>query len=167
MRKGLFLMCCLLLMSLLIAGCHSSDDSVNQDMEKPSSAWYVMDKNDSKILVVKSNPKDVNNNGGYDAIWGSGDIEGVSIGDRVDIKVEGSVMESYPPQGKFGEVEILSEEKPEGATLSKSEALRKALSNMEHRLKMVEAIDFIEEKDMWSVKLQDGDEVLEVSVDDE
>lgn len=167
MRKGLFLMGFLLLMSLLIAGCHSSDDSVNQDMEKPSSAWYVMDKNDSKILVVKSNPKDVNNNGDYDAIWGSGDIEGVSIGDRVDIKVEGSVMESYPPQGKFGEVEILSEEKPEGATLSKSEALRKALSNMKHRLKMVEAIDFIEEKDMWSVKLQDGDEVLEVSVDDE
>ncbi|KGP92397.1 hypothetical protein N780_01905 [Pontibacillus chungwhensis BH030062] len=169
MRKGLCVMGFLFLMNLLIAGCTSSDESVNQNMGKPSYTGYVMDKDDSRILVVNPDAKDANNDGSKDyheALWGSGDVEGVSIGERVNVWVEGSVMESYPGQGKIGKVEIISEEKPEGATLSKSEALIKALSKSGEDVKVVVAIEFLEEKNMWSVKLQDRDEVLEVSIED-
>ncbi|GGD09830.1 YobA family protein [Pontibacillus salipaludis] len=170
MRKRLILMGCLLLANLFIAGCTSSKEPVNKNLGKPSYTGYVMDKKDSRILVVDPNAKDVNNDGSKDyheALWGSGEVDGVSVGDRVKVWVEGGVMESYPGQGKIGEVEVMSKEKPKGATLKESEALRKALSKTEEGVKVVQSISYKAEQNKWSVNLQKRNSFFEISVEDE
>ncbi|KGP92398.1 hypothetical protein N780_01915 [Pontibacillus chungwhensis BH030062] len=167
MKKVLFLMSCLLLVNLLIVGCASSKDPESADV------GYVMDKRGSRILVVDPNAKDVNNNGRedyYDAFWGEGEVKGVSIGDRVQVWIEDDVMLSYPAQAKISEIEIISREEPKGATLSESEALRKALSKTEDKMNVVDSITYIKEQNEWVVKLRNllraEDSVFKISVVD-
>lgn len=168
MKQGLYLIGCLLLVNLLIVGCTSSKHPRSADV------GYVMDKRDSRILVVDPIAKDANNNGKkdyYDAFWGSGEVEGVSIGDQVQVWIEGDVMLSYPAQAKIGDIEIISKEKPKGATLSGSEALRKALSKIDDRMNVVDSIHYKEEQNEWVIKLRklmrEEDSVFDVSVADQ
>jgi|GEM_PF-933777 len=147
------------------------DESQNTE---PGIIGYVMKKEDGRILVVDSSPKDFSDSGGvaefYDAIWFSGAPEDIEVGEKVKVWF-GEVRESYPAQSSAKRIEVVTGVRPEGAMLTEAEAIAKALSSVENKedfLVAVKSVEFDTEKGEWNIQLKDvhGDRILDITIED-
>lgn len=135
---------------------------------------YVMDKEKDRILAVSSDAQDFSSTGGveefYDAIWFSEAPKDIEIGDKVKVWFD-IVAESYPGQSKVEHIEVIPAEKPDGADLSDSEALHKALTSQSidtNEVLAVKSIEFDSQSDSWNIKLKEvfSGKIHEVKVED-
>lgn len=133
-----------------------------------------MDKEGQKSLVVSSEAKDYGENGGneefYDAVWASKSPNNFKVAEEVKIWFDGDVATSYPGQAAVCRLEVTPSSTPEGATLSDTGALNRALSKnkFENEILTAQTISYDAEKDEWSIILKNTDsfEVHTVRVED-
>ncbi|MFD1032509.1 DUF3221 domain-containing protein [Metaplanococcus flavidus] len=171
MRNPLIYFTILVLVAL--AGC--SSESSDEPVDELGITGYIMDKGDEGILVVSTEAKDYSGTGGieeyYDAVWTGGAPDDVEVGDYVEIQFEGGVLDSYPAQAAVGELEVIPGSTPEGATLSDTEVLNKALTTniFGNEILTVQTIEFDAEQDEWTIVLKNTDSYEEhtIRVEDE
>lgn len=156
-NKYLYLMGFLFL--FVLAGCSNNDSSSFRG--SPDITGYVVSKNEQTILVTSSEPEDLSNSDGleeyYDVISASDAPENVQVGDEVNLWYKGDILESYPAQTSVGKLEIIPSSTPEGATLTESDALSKALSQneFENNTLVIQSIAYQSDEDIWSIKFKD------------
>ncbi|MFC7060930.1 DUF3221 domain-containing protein [Halobacillus seohaensis] len=128
------------------AGTHPEEESE----EMNSFSGYVMDQHENRILVVNT----IENEGGS-PIWVSGVDQGMWIGKKVEVRIAGQVAESYPMQGEAKDVQVVESPSPEGASLTESQVLAKALAGIDRSNALaVESLTYEAEDDHWTVKLR-------------
>ncbi|RIW31349.1 DUF3221 domain-containing protein [Bacillus salacetis] len=164
----------LMFMFLIFAGCSNQnghEKSVEpQPDPEPGITGYVMDKEGQRILVVSTEAKDFSGNGGmeefYDAVWASNPQKEVELGEQVKIWFEGGVETSYPGQAAVGKIEIMPSTTPEGAVLSDTEALNRALSKntFENEIVTAQSIQYDADKDEWTILLKNTDSYEEYPI---
>lgn len=79
---------------------------------------------------------------------------------------DGGVETSYPGQAAVGRLEVIPSSTPEGATLSDTEALNRALSKnkFENEILTAQSISYDADKDEWSIILKNTDNYEEHTV---
>ncbi|WP_017727819.1 DUF3221 domain-containing protein [Halalkalibacterium ligniniphilum] len=102
----------------------------------------------------------------YDAVWVSKSLNDVKVGEQVKIWFEGGVETSYPSHAAVGKLEVMPNSTPEGATLSNTEALNRALSKnkFENEILTAQSISYDADKDEWSIILKNTDSYEEHTV---
>lgn len=163
----------IILVLAVLAGCTS--ENADEPADGPDITGYVMDKGGEGILVVSTEAKDYSGTGGiaeyYNAAWVGGAPDEIEMGDFVEILFDGGVNDSYPAQASAGEIEVVPGSTPEGATLSDTEALNKALTAepFENEILTVHSIEFDADQSEWSIVLKNTDsyEEREIRVEDE
>ncbi|NLI69057.1 MAG: DUF3221 domain-containing protein [Bacilli bacterium] len=124
--------------------------------KEPDIHGFVIERTEETIFVVSKTPKDFSDHGGvkefYDAIVLDGAPDDVAVGDEVRVWYKGPIRESYPLGGSVGALEIVETEQPEGAVLSRKEAVKRALENI-HTGNFISIIDvsFDPETRTWNV----------------
>lgn len=152
--KKWYLLMLLVLMALLV-GCNSK----NENPDSQSMTGYVMDKEGERILIVDDDTQDFSSTGGvkefYNAIWFSEAPSEIREGDFVEVWFD-MVAESFPGQSQAIKVEVVEQEKPKGADLTKSEALHKLLTSDEFKKDLygVSSIKYNEKEDTWNIALK-------------
>lgn len=163
----------LILLSLLVlTGCSTIAGLIRGE---PDISGYIMDERVHEILVVSTEPADYSETGGteefYDAVWVSRVTEVTEIGDYVEVWFDGGVETSYPAQAAMEELEIIEPDQPQGADLTESEALRKALAQepFEEEVLTVMSLSYDESVDEWTVELRNTNsyEDTTIEVEDE
>lgn len=179
-------------LALLIAsGCASnelerrasSEAQANLESEQglvSAGKGYIIDTEQKEgILVVSPEKEDFSANGGtsdyYDATFFSGAPEAneVQVGMYVNVWVEkDSVMlASYPGQAKAARIEIEDDVQPEGAKLTQSEAVRKAIEGNraeEFGMPVVLGAKYDAQRLLWTIDLLDEQrKPITVEIDDE
>ena len=152
-----------------------SSENTDEPVDVPDITGYVMDKGGEGILVVSTEAKDYSGTGGigefYNAAWVGGAPDEVEVGDFVEIRFEGGVNDSYPAQASAGEIEILPGSAPDGAALSDTEALNKALTqeSFGNEILTVHSIEFDASQSEWTIILKNTDSYEEqvIRVEDE
>lgn len=145
----------LLMLMVLLIGCNSISEPLNSQ----SMTGYVMDREGERILVVDDEAQDFSSTGGvsefYNAIWFSKAPSEIKEGDFVKVWFD-MVAESYPGQSEAIKVEVVEQEKPKGANLTKSEALHKLLTSDEFKKDLygVSSIEYNEKEDTWNIALK-------------
>lgn len=166
MRNSIIYLTVVLL--LVLSGC--SSDNTPDPVEELGITGYVMDIGEGGMLVVSAEAKDYSRTGGneeyYDAVWVSyapGDVE---VGEYVKIKFDGAINDSYPGQADVREIEVIPGSTPEGATLSDTEALNKALTTetFGNEILTVQTIEFDANQDEWTIVLKNTDNYEEHSI---
>ncbi len=159
-----------LVFSVSVTGCDIG--KVQQPPEEPAGMeGYVTDIEENRILVVSIETEDFSDRGGveefYNAIWFSNVSDGIKAGDFVKVWFD-AVAESYPGQSKAIHVEVVQEQKPEGANLSKSEALNKALRSHKKGGYAVRSILYDQETDKWNIRLKAvmGEKEYDIDIED-
>jgi len=153
MKKWYLLM--LLVLMALLAGCNSK----NENPDSQSMTGYVMDKEGERILIVDDDTQDFSSTGGvkefYNAIWFSEAPSEIREGDFVEVWFDMGA-ESFPGQSQAIKVEVVEQEKPKGADLTKSEALHKLLTSDEFKKDLygVSSIKYNEKEDTWNIALK-------------
>ena len=151
--KKWYLLMLLVLMALLV-GCNSK----NENPDSQSMTGYVMDKEGERILIVDDDTQDFSSIGGvkefYNAIWFSEAPSEIREGDFVEVWFD-MVAESFPGQSAI-KIEVVKQEKPKGADLTKSEALHKLLTSDEIKKDLygVSSIKYNEKEDTWNIALK-------------
>lgn len=174
MKKWIIL---LLGLSLLLTGCMGEPQAGEENREEYSSmVGYIMDiDSGGRILVVDPVAQDFSNTGGvdefYNAIWFSDAPQEVELGERVEVWFD-AVAESYPGQSGVKDLEVITEEVPEGANLSPTQALNRLLTQEEgSRFTAVQSIPYDKEQDQWTIRLKElmteDPQVLEYTIEDE
>ncbi|WP_258000419.1 YobA family protein [Bacillus sp. Marseille-P3661] len=157
----------LALISLMLVGCTSN--------EEPGMEGYIVNKENGRILVVESVPKDFSSSGGlpefYNAIYFSDAPNNVNVGDKVQVWFD-AVAESYPGQSRVEKIEILTTPKPEYANLTHSEVIRQALGtvNMNQNgisLPIIKAVMYDAKLDVWNVTIKQNEEEISIDVKDD
>ncbi|MCP3027311.1 DUF3221 domain-containing protein [Halobacillus sp. A5] len=150
----------LLLIFIVLSACGTTDeeeedgstgDSSNDQEGKNSTySGYVMDQNETSILVVDTIEPD-----GGEPIWVTGVKDDMWLGKKVEVTIDGAVAESTPMQGEAAEVNVVEPEQPEGADLTESQALASALSEVDRGNALsIESLSYEEQKDEWVFKLR-------------
>lgn len=134
--------------SFLILGCNTKAE--------PDIHGYVMERTNDSIFVVSKYAYDFSENGGvsefYDAIVLDNAPDNVDVGHEVRVWYKGPVRESYPLGGSVGSLEIVETEKPEGANLSREEAIQQALATIsEGNFITITNIEFNAEDQLWRI----------------
>ena len=136
---------------ILIAGC-------TPIIKKPSSTnvggsemveGYVM-KIDGNLALVTESPAT--------AYWFS-NTKNLSVGQRVQVKIEGPVMESYPMQAAAQSVEIIPVKPPELSKWTSTEVIQSALSSEEAiqlQMPIITEMIFNETQMQWEITMTDG-----------
>ncbi len=168
MKKNIVLVfISILVLGVFLSGCTIGEEQEIPDTE-PGITGYVMDIADGRILVISSEAQDFSATGGikefYNAIWFSKAPENIKIGDQVHVWFD-SVAESYPGQSEVKHIEVMPEEKPDGADLNKSEAINKALMSYENKGLALKSMVFQKETDKWQIKLKDVLNDLEYDIE--
>lgn len=153
-----------LFLTQLLLGCSSnniSDDEKKAPSGEAGIIGYVMQKDNERILVISQAAQDFSSTGGvkeyYDAIWFSNAPKDVEVGDKVKVWYD-IVAESYPGQSEAKHIEVISSQKPNGANLTESEALNKALESEEIKandLTVLKSIVYNKQTDRWNVELKE------------
>ncbi|CAM4111206.1 DUF3221 domain-containing protein [Saccharibacillus endophyticus] len=132
----------------------------------PVGGGYVVDVGEQGVLVVSPEKQDYSATGGdgayYEATYYSDapEADEVKVGMYVNVwMAKGStVMTSDPGQAKAARIEIEDEVQPEGAELTRSEAIRRALEESdigEYAVPAVSGADYDAKQRLWFVKLLD------------
>ncbi|GGF19817.1 hypothetical protein GCM10010954_18240 [Halobacillus andaensis] len=129
----------------------SSSDSTDETQEETTTySGYVMDQNETSILVVDT----IEPNGG-EPIWVSGVDKDMWLGKKVQVTIDGPVAESTPMQGEAGEVTVVDTDQPDGADMNEAQALATALTEVDRGNALaVESLTYEEESDEWVVKMR-------------
>lgn len=159
-----------------------ADPQARQDAEAelfPVGGGYVVDVGEQGVLVVSPEKQDYSATGGDDAYYeatyysDAPEANEVKVGMYVNVwMAEGStVMTSDPGQAKAARIEIEDEVRPEGAQLTRSEAIRRALEESdigEYAVPAVSGADYDAKQRLWIVKLLDHErEPVTVEIKDE
>lgn len=140
---------------------------------------YVVKKENDRILVVSPNVQDFSANGGekyfYDASWYTNSPSNIEIGQKVKVQVSpGLKIEPYPGRDKAVHVIIIKPSQPDGAILSETEAIRRALSSetvkeANYSVPAVKEVRYDNSASQWIVYVAQTSEekVLEIKVDDQ
>lgn len=160
----------------MLVGCGKTTDSgdgdkvVNGSDTDPGIEGYVVKKDDSRILVVSSVPKDFSSTGGmnefYNAIWFSKAPEKVELGDKVQVWFD-IVLESYPGQSEAMKVVIFPSKKPQGADLTEAEAIRIALGSGgidPMGVPVIKDVKFNSQADSWDVIIRQNEQEGDLKV---
>ena len=156
------------LLLFVLTGCNSENTS--DPVEEPGITGYVMDIGEEGLLVVSAEAEEAGGTGGvkeyYNAAWAGNAPGDVEVGECVEIRLEGGVNDSYPLQATVGELEVIPGSTPEGATLSDTEALNKALTmeTFENEILTVQSMSFDAERDEWSIVLKNTDSYEEYTI---
>lgn len=151
----------IVLVLAVLAGCNS--ENADEPVDEPDITGYVMDKDGGRILVVSTEAEDYSGTGGigeyYNAAWVGGAPDEVDAGDFVEIRFEGGVETSYPAQASVAEIEVIPGSTPNGATLSDTEALNKALTTetFGNEILTVHSIEFDADQNEWTIVLKNTD----------
>jgi hypothetical protein len=159
--------CCFILvlsLALSIFGCTVKNDDDNEKKAPNAEAGiigYVINKQNEGILVVSNEAQDFSSTGGieeyYNAIWFSNAPEDIKVGDQVKVWFD-FVRESYPGQSEIEHIEVISSPKSDGANLTESEALSKALTSPEIKpngLHVVKSIAYDKQADRWNMEIKE------------
>ncbi|WP_370222842.1 DUF3221 domain-containing protein [Cytobacillus sp.] len=147
----------------------------NQYTDKYSQAGsYVMELSNNRMLAVAALPADFGKTGGDSDYFSATYFEfpdaskKLKVGQRVMVEASGPIRESYPGQGTALYVEVLPEYKPEGAELSESQVIKKALKTIKDQqgVAAVRDLSFNEELDEWSISFKQNEKNFEVKVND-
>jgi hypothetical protein len=140
---------------------------------------YVVKQQEGKILVVSPKVQDFGATGGeryhYNASWYSNVPSNVKVGHKVEVKViEGPTTLQYPGDSNAEEVIIIPSTKPQQATMTEDEAIRKALASDEYRqsefagywMPVVKETKFDAEQLHWTVYFtnESTDKVLPIQI---
>jgi hypothetical protein len=160
---------------LTLIGCSMLDnintDHSNTTGDKPGMVGYVVDRENSRILVVDPVPQDFSSTGGlsefYHAIWFSNVSEEIEIGEQVKVWFD-MVAESYPGQSEAIKISIIEGEKPEKADLTEAEAIRRALTSewKTRGISVIKSATFDPETDVWEVLIKQDDDEYQLQVVD-
>lgn len=179
--KKIFLLIFITMLTISVFGCNSKTSdtaptttapTTPAQSSKPGITGYVMDKEGDRILVVDPESNDYSSTGGvsefYNAIWFSnaGDAE---IGDEVNVWFD-IVADSYPGQSEAKRVEKIPSYQPDGANLTNTKALYKALKSFETKgFFAVLSIEFDNDSMSWHIELKDpmDDKIFNVEVMDD
>jgi len=152
------------IMAIVLGGCHvqsplQSDRETKKADEKfvLITNGYVVDTNDSnQILVVSS--KETNSS--HDASWVSiptGSPQ-ITLGTQVKVYVKPGtgIDDPYPRNFTADQIEVEPEVKPNGATLSRAQAVSKALEQFEadEYIPIVLQADYDRSNEKWKIKLK-------------
>ncbi|WP_170211269.1 DUF3221 domain-containing protein [Robertmurraya siralis] len=134
-------------------------------------SYYVLSLSATEMLLVSAPTKDSTNTGDtiYNAIYYQyPDAQSkLKIGQRVKVESSGPIMESYPAQGTALYVDVLPEYKPDDATLSESQVIRKLLSRIgQAAVVEIREISYNKNQDEWTINYQLNDEILEITLED-
>ncbi len=163
----------ILALSVFPSGCSTGD--VQQPPDGTAGIeGYVTAVEGGRILVVSSEAQDFSSTGGvdefYNAIWFSNAPDSIKAGDFVKVWFD-AVAESYPGQSEAIHVEVVQGQKPEGASLSQSEALNKALRIHDQGVYAVLSISYNQETDKWNIRLKDvmvmDEKEYDIDIEDE
>ncbi|WP_169907784.1 DUF3221 domain-containing protein [Priestia abyssalis] len=139
-------------LSILLVGCNGA----------PDTEGYVVKKEEGRILVVSSESEDFSSSGGlkeaYSAYWVSKVPEDVELGQKVRVWFSGPTTDSYPGGAGAKKVSVIKSKKPDGANLSDTQALRKALLNEkidENEVIVVKRIKYDTKLDNWTIRLRE------------
>lgn len=92
----------------------------------------------------------------------------LKIEQRLEVKADGPIMESYPGQGGALYVTFLPEYKPAGANMSESQVVRKAIPEAKKtssdELLIIRDISYNAEKSVWTVNFQYGFRGQEIEI---
>lgn len=163
---------------LVLSGCGTNDQQ-QQDQDdtitviEPQQKYtkrltkdggYVMEINESQMLVIDASPQDFSETGGLQEFYSAivyhlpHALDPVKVGQRVIVEVDGPIMESYPAQARPQSVEILPEYMPANADLSQSEVIEKAIEQANESenagLLIVRDLSFDEAADVWEVSMR-------------
>ena len=182
--KKLSIFISIILLAVSLSGCAQnpkSDITLDNDNEEndtsniePGITGYVMDKENGGILVVDQAAQDFSSNGGlseyYEAIWFSNAPDDINVGEQVKVWFD-AVRESYPAQSDIEKIEVIQGQKPDGAKLSESEALYKALTSSEINTDfflIAKSVEYDKESHEWNIQLKEiqGDKVYDIIVED-
>lgn len=164
--KGTLILVLLLSIPIVILGCGPiPDNEVAGSIQTTPPDYdagitgYIMDKRDGRILVVSPEKQDFSSTGGmsefYDAIWFSKPPDDAEIGMKVKVWYE-IVLQSYPGQAEVTHLEVIPSPKPEGAKLTESEALSKALATQKiNKVVTVKSIEYNIKSSEWIIELKD------------
>ena len=153
---------------LILAACNSENASV--PFEEPEITGHVMDIGEGRILIVSPEALDFSGNGGieeyYKAVWAGYAADDVEVGELVKVWFDGGMDASYPGQATVKDLEVIPGFTPEGATLSDTEALNKALTTetFENEILTVQAIEFDADQDEWTIVLKNTDSYEEHTI---
>ncbi|QQK79009.1 hypothetical protein HUG20_03235 [Salicibibacter cibi] len=165
----------MLLLSLslgVISACGDQEEEQEQKQGESNAAseitGYVVDENDDEVLVVDTEPSSTAGDGEhYDAMWLAHFSEDVELGEKVNAGY-GDAIEPYP--GETSDVvyiEVLEEERPEEANLTKTEALREILPVEELDVPAIKTLEFDDESNQWTIEMADGVELMGADMDAE
>lgn len=148
----------------------------NKFTDKYSKAGsYVIELSKNRMLAVASVPEDFEKTGGISDLFSAIYFQfpeaskKLKVGQRVIVEASGPIMESYPGKGTALYVEVLPEYKPEGAELSESQVIGKALKTIKAQQGVVAVRDlsFNQDTDEWSIRLKQNEKNFEVGVKDQ
>lgn len=146
---------------------------VERKFGEPGIIGYVVKKEGRQILVVNPVPQDFSSTGGvkefYDAIWFSHSPRNVQIGQKVKVWFD-FVATSYPGQSSAKRVLVLPSPKPDGANLSQAEAIRYALKTEginNKSVPVIKTVNYNEQIDVWNIHIKQGEDELNIQVEDE
>lgn len=161
MKKVFFLLVCITILFLNVACAsttvHNQSTLPENQSQSPEFIGYVTKIENQRALVVSSISKEINQTRKefYDAVWVSNIPPDVKVGEIVHVWFEGELATSYPGQGKAAKVTISKIQKPEKATLSPDEVIRKALTNKEIsniNILVIKEVNYDEESAVWTFR---------------
>lgn len=113
----------------------SGQSSKELVQEQRGYIGHVVKKEKGRVLVVNNVEKDYSANGGashyYEAVWFSKASSDIQVGQQVEVWAAGEMEDSYPGQGQADRIVVMETNQPEGARLTESEAIRRALISPE------------------------------------
>lgn len=159
-----------LIIGLSLLGCSSSDVSKEQP---PGLVGYVVKKESGKILVVSPDPKSIGSTGGtkeyYEAVWFSNAPKKVGVGQKVEVWFT-HMETSYPGQSSADRTKVRPDVRPDRATLTEAEALRKALTSNDlepRKISVIREAAYNPSTDYWEIKIKQDDTIFPIQIKDE
>ncbi|QMV40738.1 YobA family protein [Cohnella cholangitidis] len=173
--------CFLLSAMMLLAACgnepkgQSGQSGTELVQEQRGFIGHVVKKDKGRVLVVNDVEKDFSANGGashyYEAVWFSKASSDIQVGQQVEVWAEGEMEDSYPGQAQADRIAVMETNQPEGARLTESEAVRKALISPEiedYAAPVIKQVHFDAEASEWRIEIAGSweEKTLEIKVAD-
>ncbi len=154
-----------MLLIVLLAGCSGGNAS------EPEEPFYgirgtVVEEDEQRVLVVSNEKlgREDMENPRYNAAWLSGIHRKVEVGQQVEVAFDGGVNDSYPLQAQGKSVKQIQDEQPEGAALSREEAVRQALQQAENLITpTVLEVEYLERSSEWRILIYENASISENS----
>lgn len=143
--------------------------------QEPSITGYVMARDNNRLLVVSSQPKDLSKDQGlpafFDMVWLSDVPEEILLGAKVSAWY-GIQADSFPAQAQAERFKILPGQKLNGSTLEDQDVLnhilKKNTPELTQGLWAVQKIEYDPQEGMWTLVFVETwqDSTIEYKIED-